>query len=504
MTITPTSASQPILKNEISDIFTTYTDENLIIDLFNNFDDPSTTGKAVRFEFDDSDRLAGGIVDVILYDQQDTGAPITVENFLNYVTRNSYDDSIIHRAPSSFVVQGGSYTFTEQFPNLSRIPTDAPIQNEYSPQRDNIIGTIAMAKIGGNPNSATSGWFFNVNDNTEILNENQNGGFTTFGQIINDSSLNVVSAIAGVEIWTGNFNIDGNIVTLEDIPLFISNGNEFNSIDDYVRLSNIEQFQLPELTFSVVSNSNPDLVNVSLNGQQMVLDYLSNVDGSAEITIEARNIFGQTIQDSFLVELQKNDSNNNGDDNNGNNNNGDDNNGSNSNGDDNDNNGDDNNGDDNNDNEQGDSLLNTPFNRFRNKFIGGTYLFANQAESETIIRDHSDTFEVEGEAFQVSQQPADGLVKFNRFRNKQIAGTYLFATETESQSILRDYPTTFELEGTAFYAYGADAGLGTDYYRLANLQVPGTYLFVNETEKNSALAQFPNLFSNDGVAFEVG
>ncbi len=96
-----------------------------------------------------------------------------------------------------------------------------------------------------------------------------------------------------------------------------------------------------------------------------------------------------------------------------------------------------------------------------------------------------------------------GLVKFNRFANLQVSGTYLFATEGESVSIRENFSNVFREEGTAFYAYGADAGRGTDYYRLANTQVSGTYLFVSEAEKNSALANFPNLFRNEGVAFEV-
>lgn len=151
-----------------------------------------------------------------------------------------------------------------------------------------------------------------------------------------------------------------------------------------------------------------------------------------------------------------------------------------------------------------DTLLNTPLNRFRNKFVGGTYLFATEGESETIIRDFSDTFELEGEAFKVATQPADNLLRFNRFTNLQVAGTYLFATETESISIREKFSNVFREEGIAFYAYGADANKGTDYYRLANTQVQGAYLFVDEAEKNSALTQFPNIFRDEGVAFEVG
>ncbi len=294
MTFTPTPASQPIIKNQIADISVSINADNTEIDLLNKFDDPSTTGQAVRFEFYQPDLLAGGIIEVLLYDQADTGAPITVQNFLGYVNNNAYDDSFIHRAPPNFVIQGGSFTVTGEINNINEITTNSPIQNEYSNQRDNILGTIAMAKTPDNPNSATSGWFFNMDDNTEILNENQNGGFTTFGQVIDDDSLAVTQAIADLDIFFGSFS---------ELPLLVESAVDFDSVDDYVRLTNITPFQIPELTFSVVNNSNPDLVNVSFNGQEMVLDYQNNTEGSSEITVEATNVFGQTIQDTFSVKV---------------------------------------------------------------------------------------------------------------------------------------------------------------------------------------------------------
>ncbi len=150
------------------------------------------------------------------------------------------------------------------------------------------------------------------------------------------------------------------------------------------------------------------------------------------------------------------------------------------------------------------SLLDTQFYRFSNRQVGGTYLFASEGESVNIRQNFSNVFSEDGPAFRVATQEGDNLLRFNRFANTQVEGTYLFATEGESVSIRQNFGNIFREEGIAFYAYGADANVGTDYYRLANTQIQGTYLFVNKQERDSALAQFPNLFRDEGIAFEVG
>ncbi len=145
--------------------------------------------------------------------------------------------------------------------------------------------------------------------------------------------------------------------------------------------------------------------------------------------------------------------------------------------------------------------LNTPLNRFQNKDIPGTYLFATEGESASIRQDFPNFVE-EGQAFSVSTTPGDGLIQFNRFQNKDIPGTYLFATEGESASIRQDFPN-FDEEGIAFYAYEGDAQIAADFYRFQNSDRPGTYLFVNEIERQSVLNDFPN-FVEEGIAFEAG
>lgn len=164
---------------------------------------PSNT--VVRFE------TSKGDVDIELFDSQ---APITVANFLKYVRDGDYDQTIFHRRARSngnpFVIQGGLSRLipgnapTDALP-FRDIPVDAQIQNEPDAvNRSNITRTIAMAKRGGQPNSATSQFFFNMANNTFLNTDN--GGFTVFGRVVNDASWAVVQALEAL----GTRDIDPN------------------------------------------------------------------------------------------------------------------------------------------------------------------------------------------------------------------------------------------------------------------------------------------------------
>ncbi len=123
-------------------------------------------------------------------------APITVANFLRYVEDGDFADSFIHRSVPGFVIQGGGFVFAGDAP--AAIATRPPITNEFG--RSNLRGTIAMAKQGGDPNSATSQWFINLADNAAAL-DTQNGGFTVFGQVIG-GGMAVIDALAAVPIFS--------------------------------------------------------------------------------------------------------------------------------------------------------------------------------------------------------------------------------------------------------------------------------------------------------------
>ena len=132
-----------------------------------------------------------GAFDVQLYD---TDTPGTVQNFLDYVADGDYTNSFFHRLVSGFVLQGGGFTYDSESNMFDFVPTQGPIDNEF--RYSNVPGTIAMAKQDGDPDSATSQWFFNLADNSANL-DNANGGFTVFGHVTGDG-MDVIDRLAGV------------------------------------------------------------------------------------------------------------------------------------------------------------------------------------------------------------------------------------------------------------------------------------------------------------------
>ena len=129
----------------------------------------------------------------------DDAAPQSVADFLSYVTDLSAgynaEDSFFHRLATGFVLQGGGYGV--QGGKVVTIPTRAPVANEYSAAHPNVAGTVAFAKIGGDPNSATDQFFINLADNSSNL-DSQNGGFTVFGVV--STGFDVVLKIAQLPV----------------------------------------------------------------------------------------------------------------------------------------------------------------------------------------------------------------------------------------------------------------------------------------------------------------
>lgn len=136
---------------------------------------------------------SSGEIVVELYDRY---APQTVANFYNYVAAGFYTKTLIHRVDRDFVVQGGGYSSGM----LAKAPLYAPITLESNNGLSNLRGTLAMARRS-DPNSATSQFFFNVNDNTSLDYQSAaNPGYAVFGRII--SGLNTLDAINVVPTYS--------------------------------------------------------------------------------------------------------------------------------------------------------------------------------------------------------------------------------------------------------------------------------------------------------------
>ena len=145
---------------------------------------------------------------VELFDQE---KPKTVENFVKLVKSNAYTNTFFHRCLPGFVVQGGGvavaskntpgfFDLYSDVTNFGAIPNEFNVGQKYS----NTYGTIAMAKVGNDPNSATSQWFFNLTNNSANL-DNQNGGFTVFGRVVDGT--NVLEYFNHLAKWSGTVDL---------------------------------------------------------------------------------------------------------------------------------------------------------------------------------------------------------------------------------------------------------------------------------------------------------
>lgn len=126
----------------------------------------------------------------IIVELDRTRAPITVDNFLTYVVKGEYVNTIFHRVVADFVVQGGGYD--EHFTILK---TDPDIVNESGNGLKNIEGTISMARENG-PHTANRQFFFNMGENKN-LDPGRRWGYAVFGEVV--EGMEVLQAIAAVE-----------------------------------------------------------------------------------------------------------------------------------------------------------------------------------------------------------------------------------------------------------------------------------------------------------------
>ena len=292
-------------------------------------------------------------------------APNTVTNFLNYVNAGTYTNTVVHRSivgtpPAGFsIIQGGEF----QWPAFGTVATNAPINMEFS--LANTRGTIAMARTSA-LNSATSGWFFNVIDNTGVFNSGNQ--YAAFGTVIG-SGMTVVDAVNALPTYHAtslnaaftNYPLSGytsppgyvnanavrvtnasvvplfpttlvvdvtsssttsNIVTVSNPPAGFQVGAAFlgtkvtaiagnqvtllnnadRSIGVQTSVSASKAGETSVVSFSLAVN-NPALVTASLAGSSLNLSVKSNRGGFADIAVNATDTNGNTAQSKFRLSV---------------------------------------------------------------------------------------------------------------------------------------------------------------------------------------------------------
>ncbi|MSR09324.1 MAG: peptidyl-prolyl cis-trans isomerase [Gammaproteobacteria bacterium] len=130
-------------------------------------------------------------------------APLTVANFLQYVTDGFYAGTIFHRVVNGFVIQGGGFT-----PELAQKPHRPPVVNESGNGLSNRRGSVAMARTG-EPHSADSQFYVNLADNVPLDAKPTRWGYAVFGEVV--QGMDVVDEIG--------HRVTGSKGGMQDVPV---------------------------------------------------------------------------------------------------------------------------------------------------------------------------------------------------------------------------------------------------------------------------------------------
>ena len=234
-------------------------------------------------------------------------APLTVTNFLNYVDSGDYNNSFIHRSVPGFIIQGGGFTYTplvndgtfsndpllNNYPGgLQPIPVGPEVVNEFG--HSNLRGTIAMAKLGDQPDSATNQWFFNLGDNSTNL-DNQNGGFTVFGEVLN-TGMNIIDDIANKPVCDRS-NIHA---VFGSLPLD-NCASDPVQVDNLMYIKTVKQlFSItPDISFGLVAvgtSLQSEIVIENTGNEILLLDEISSIN----LTGTAFTMVSTTCSSSML------------------------------------------------------------------------------------------------------------------------------------------------------------------------------------------------------------
>jgi len=138
-------------------------------------------------------------------------APVSCENFRQYVADGFFCDTVFHRVIPNFMIQCGGMAA-----DMGRKETRAPIKNEAQNGEKNLRGTLAMARTG-DVDSATSQFFINLSDNDFLNNSGRDFGYAVFGKV--SDGMDIVDVIAAVATGSANGHQDVPLdpVTIQEV-----------------------------------------------------------------------------------------------------------------------------------------------------------------------------------------------------------------------------------------------------------------------------------------------
>jgi len=253
------------------------------VDLAQHFGFPGVTGQIAQVET----TLGRFNIELLAED-----APLSVANFLGYVNSGAYTNALFHRSVPGFIIQTGGFKGTLPIADIAAGPS---VRNEF--KRSNTRGTLAMAKLGSGPDTATNQWFVNLANNSANL-DNQNGGFTVFARVLGTGML-IPDAIATIAIFNAGSPFDS-------LPLrnFSSGGTV--AVANFIVVNSVRVIPMQPvagggtavITYTVQTDT-PGVVTAAISGSTLSVTPVGG--GSATVTVRAADSNGSQVTSSFTA-----------------------------------------------------------------------------------------------------------------------------------------------------------------------------------------------------------
>ena len=262
-----------------------------VVSLTGKFTDPDASSAA---RVNTNLTTNGGNMDFILFD---AATPLHVANFMGYANRGDYVNTVFHRSIAGFISQGGAFRAGSGATTFTAVPTVASPTNE--PGISNVRGTVALAKLGGQPSSGTNQFFVNLANNgpNSLANlDAQNGGFTAFARVT-APGMAVADALAALPTGDYNVTVDSTANTFEDFPVNAASAPATMNNALAVKINSVTA--LPVLSYSLVSNSLPSIATASVNGTSLTLTPVAA--GTTTVVVRATDLEGLNVDHSITV-----------------------------------------------------------------------------------------------------------------------------------------------------------------------------------------------------------